>query len=167
MKTVLVQKDENNILETHIFGDVIVPQSLEDYTFPGSGVYFMTINLEEYNFNGLDEGRLYIFLDLLGYFSEDYGEYALVPMAYYSKEKPLIIFDDFNEDNYSEFSELKDFYLLDDGEGISFEENKIKISDKNIIEFFLHFDDDIKEVYFIFDEMKENKFNEGIFKIVK
>lgn len=167
MKAVLTKKNEDNIYQTHIFGDVVVPNTLADYTFPGSAAYFMTINLDEYNFMGLDGGYLYIFLDLLGYFEEDYGEYALVPMAYYSKEKQDVIFDDFNEENYSEFLELKDMYLLDDGDGISFESNKIKISDKNIIEFFLHFDDDIKEIYFEFNDIKENKFNEGIFKIIK
>lgn len=167
MKTILTEKNDINILETHIFGDVVVPSSLENYTFPSSAAYFMTINLDEYSFMGLDGGSLYIFLDLLGYFSEDYGEYALVPMAYYSKEKPTIIFDDFNEENYNEFSELKKMYMLDNGEGISFESNNIKISDKDIIEFFLHFDDDIEEVSFEFGEILENKFNEGIFKIKK
>ena len=35
MKAIKVIKDDNNVFETHILGDVAVPASLADYEFPG------------------------------------------------------------------------------------------------------------------------------------
>lgn len=168
MKVVEVLKNDTNVMETHIFGDICVPQALADYTFPAFSGYFMTIRLDEYAFKGVSEGYLYIFLDLLGYYSEDYGEYSMVPMAFYSKDEPTEIFDDFNEENAPEFKEMKKMYMLEDGKGIEIDKDTITITDKAILDFFLNFDDDIKEVRFVFNhDLKENSFNEGVFKIIK
>lgn len=168
MKAIKVIKDDNNVFETHILGDVAVPASLADYEFPGFSCYFMTIRLDEYPFLNKNEGYLYIFFDLLGYFSEEYGEYSLVPMAYYSNVEPSIIFDDINEANKDEFKGFENMYMLDDGEGITIDGNIIRFTDKNLIDFFSNFDNDIKAVRLEFNNpLKENGFSEGVFKIEK
>lgn len=168
MKCVLTKKDDNNVFLTHILGDVAVPKRLEDYEFPGFSAFFMTINLEEYGFKNKRVGYVYIFLDLLGYFSEEYGEYSLVPMIYYSTEEPDVIFDDINEENEKEFKGFDKMYLLEAGSGVDILEDTIVFTDKNMIDFFSNFDNDIKSVRFEFkNDLKINGFSEGVFKIEK
>ncbi len=168
MKAIEVEKNENNIFETHILGDVAIPSHLADYEFPGFSCYFMTIRLDEYPFMSTNCGNIYIFFDLLGYYSEEYGEYSLVPMLYYSKENPDTILDNINEADYSELDGIDKMYLLSCGEGIEIGDNVVRFTDPNLIKFFENFDNDIKAVRLEFNTpMVENKFTEGVFKIEK
>lgn len=168
MKAIKVLKNDNNVFETHILGDVAVPEALADYEFPGFSCYFMTIRLDEYPFLNKSEGYLYIFFDLLGYYSEEYGEYSLVPMAYYSTADPTIILDDINEDNKDELKGIDNMYMLDSGDGVEIKDNVIRFTDPNLIDFFLSFDNDIKAIRLEFNNpLKENGFSEGVFKIEK
>lgn len=166
MKLVEVLKNDNNVFESHILGDPAVGGRLLDYTFPGFSGFFGMIRLDEYNFLGHDEGYLYIFLDLLGYYSEEYGEYSLVPMFYYTKDIPTDILDDFNEDNL-ELEGINKMYMLDSGNGFDITDGKIIITDCNLLKFFSNFDNDIKSVILSTEEISLNKFSEGIFKIIK
>ncbi len=166
MKLIKVDYNENNLTQTHIFGDPVIPQRLEDYEFPGFSAFFGMIRLDEYPMCGIDSGNLYIFLDLSGYYSEEYGEYSMVPMAYYSKEDPAIIFDSFNEFNDG-IKGFDSIYMLDKGEGFNIKDGIIEMTDKVLLEFFRNFTDDLKKAVFGFDELKENTFNEGFFNIIK
>lgn len=168
MKAIEVEKNENNIFETHILGDVAVPLCLADYEFPGFSCYFMTIRLDEYPFMGKEEGNLYIFFDLLGYYSEEYGEYSLVPMLYYSKDYPDTILDNINEADYEELDGIDKMYMLEPGDGIEISDNVIRFTDPSLIKFFENFDNEIKAVKLVFNTpVVENGFTEGVFKIEK
>jgi len=166
MKLVKVDYNENNLIQTHIFGDPVIPQALEDYEFPGFAAFFGMIRLDEYPMCGKNEGNLYIFLDLSGYYSEEYGEYSMVPMAYYSKDNPEIIFDNFNEMN-EDIKGFENIYMLDNGKGFDINDGIIEMYDEVLLDFFKNFTDDLKKAVFGFEELELNKFNEGFFNIIK
>lgn len=167
MKSVKVIKNDDNIFETHILGDVAVTEKLADYEFPGFSGFYAFIRLDEYPMLGIDSGYMYIFLDLLGYYSEEYGEYSLVPMVYYTKEAPSIIFDGFNEAN-SDLTDIDSMYMLDDGSGFEIKDNgEIRINDADLLKFFSSFDNDIKEVLIKVLDIREDKFSEAAFNIFK
>lgn len=166
MKAIKVIKNETNLQETHILGDLCATDKLCDYEFPAFSGFYAYIRLDEYNMLGIDNGHLFIFLDLLGYYSEEYGEYSLVPMAYYTNDELTTIFDSFNEEN--KLDDIDSMYMLDDGEGIEINsDGSIKITDESLLKFFLNFDNDIKEVDLFINKLTENKFEECGFKIKK
>lgn len=166
MKPIRVIKDDNNILESHILGDFAADSFLADYEFPGFSGFYAYLRLDEYNIRGIDEGHLFIFLDLLGYYSEEYGEYSLVPMIYYTKDELEYIIDDFNEAN-AELQDIASMYMLDDGQGFEIDNDTIRITSPELLKFFMSFDNDIKEVNIYINEIKENGFATGGFKIIK
>ena len=163
MKLIKANKDEYNLYKTHVLGDPSVNEFLADYTYPGEALFFMQINLSEYNFCGLDEGVLYVFFDLSGYYSEEYNELSLCPMAYHITDSYEYILDDFNEGHDIEGYDV--MYLLDKGEGIEIDENSIIIIDNNLLDFFLNFTQKVNKVTLSFEKIEHNRFCEGIFKI--
>lgn len=164
MKLFKINKDEINY-STHILGDPYLSDNLADYTYPFEAMFFAQINLLEYEILGLNEGFLYIFFDLSGYYSDEFGEYSFLPMAYYTLDNPTIILDDFNENH--NLKGIKETYILKKGEGFDINNGIITISDGNILPFFMNFDNDIKKVMIEFTNIKLNEFNEGNFKIEK
>lgn len=165
MKIKEVEKNDNIAISTHFFGDVAVNEKLCEYTFPGVAAFFCQINLAEHNMLGHTEGMIYIFLDLSGYYSEEYGEYALLPIVYYTKDKITDILDDFNESHDLDY--INKSFILEDGEGVEMEKDRLIITDNYLLNFFSNFDNDLKKVEIVLDKIKENTFNEGIFKIFK
>ena len=165
MKAIKTIMDEDNVFMTHVFKDLVVNEALASYTFPSVAFFFSQIRLEEYNILNHNNGMLYVFFDLSGYYSEEYGEYSLVPMIYYTNDLTNIILDDFNE--MHDLDNCLDMYLLDGGIGFDITDDSLVIKDLNLLKFFLNFDNDIKKVIIEIKELKENKFTEGVFKIIK
>lgn len=165
MKFINVEENDDFIFKTHFFGSVAVSKTLSEYTFPYEAFFLGQIDLKKYNIKNLNEGFLYIFLDLSGYYSEEYGEYSLLPIIYYDKGNISEILDDFNEHHDLDYTD--NFYLVDDGDGLLIENDKLVISDKEILKFFMNFDNDIKYVEIGINEVCENKFKDGEFKIFK
>lgn len=165
MKLKEVEKNDVTAISTHFFGDVAVSKNLSEYTFPGVAAFLCQIDLKEYNILGQNEGMLYIFLDLSGFYSEEYGEYALLPIIYYSKDLLTDILDDFNE--YQELDFIDKTFSLCAGEGLEIKEDRLIITDEYLIKFFSNFDNNINRVEIIINKLNENTFSEGIFKIYK
>lgn len=163
MRLIKVEKNESNLYETHVLGDPSVNEYLADYTYPGEALFFMQIKLNEYSICGLNEGVLYIFFDLSGYYSEDYNELSLCPMAYHIMDNNEYILDDFNEGH--DIDGCDTMYILDKGEGIEIENNSIIITDKSLLEFFLNFTTEVKRVSLSFEKIETNSFCEGVFEL--